>query len=143
MALPNGATKVARQFARAVIKRQWAELPPLFTADARAIHTPESLETAFGWKHLAPRLRQMHIDMTGESEEMVPELDPPKRFEVLEVEERDPPAGHDPAVPVGWVEVDFEPSEDSDFDQCYNCFLAFVDDAGPKITAYAIESSTE
>ena len=143
MALPQGAMKSAREFARAVIRRRWAELPPLFAADARSIHTPESLEAAFGWSHLGPRLRQMHMDMTGEPEDMVPELDPPKRFEVFEVEERDAPAGHDAAVPVGWVEVDFQPSEDSDFDQCYNCFLAFIDEAGPRITAYAIESSTE
>jgi hypothetical protein len=85
----------------------------------------------------------MHLDLTGEPEERVPDLDPPRRFEVFEVEERDPPAGHDPAVPVGWVEVDFQPSEDSEFDACYNCFLAFVDEGGPRVTAYAIESATE
>ena len=39
--------------------------------------------------------------------------------------------------------VDFQPSENSEFDYCYNCFLAFVDEGGPRIAAYAIESATE
>lgn len=26
---------------------------------------------------------------------------------------------------------------------CYNCFLAFIDEGGPRIAAYAIESATE
>ncbi len=85
----------------------------------------------------------MHIEQTGEPDDIVPELDPPKRFEVFEVEDREPPAGLDPSVPVGWVEVDFQPSEDSEFDVCYNCFLAFIDASGPRIAAYAIESATE
>ena len=143
MALPRGAMKLAREFARGVIRRRWAELPPLFAADARTPGTPESLEAAFGWARLGPRLRKMHLEMTGESEDDVPELDPPKRFEVFEVEEREPPAGLAASVPVGWVEVDFQPSEDSEFDVCYNCFLAFIDEGGPKIAAYAIESATE
>ncbi len=150
LVLPQGAMKVARQFARAVIKRRWMELSPLFAASAVAANTPESLEAAFGWAHLGPRLRQMHIDMTGEPEDLVPELDPPRRFEVFEVGNdyrgeplRQPPAGHDPSIPVGWVQVDFLPSEDSGFDQCYNCLLAFIDEAGPRITTYVIESATE
>jgi hypothetical protein len=97
------------------------------------------LAKELGWKELGPRLRREFMEATGESEDMVPELDPPKRFEIFEVEERDAPPNHDPQVPVGWVEVDFQPSEDSEFDVCYNCFLAFIEEGGPKICAYAIE----
>ena len=143
MAWKNGALKVAREFARAVIRRKWAELPPLFASAAPSAHTPESLEAAFGWKHLGPRLRQWHLAQTGETEEMVPDLDPPKRFEVFEVEEREPPLGLDPSLLVGWIEVDFMPAADSEFDVCYNCFLAFIDESGPRVAAYTIESATE
>lgn len=143
MTLPEAAEKAAGQFGRAVVRRKWADLSALFTASAQSVHTPDALEQAFGWKHLEPRLRRMHIDMTGESEDMVPVLDRPKRFEVFGVEGRAPPDGHDPAVPVTWMEVDFQPAEDSEFDVCYNLFLAFIDEGGPRVTAYAIESATE
>jgi hypothetical protein len=143
MSLPKGATKVAGEFARAVIRRKWADLLPLFTASARSRLTAELLAAEFGWDHLGPRFRREFIDESGAPEDQVPELDPPKRFEVFEVEERDPPAGHDPGIPVWWVEVDFYPSEDSEFDVCYNGFLAFVDEGGARITAHAIESAME
>jgi hypothetical protein len=143
MVSPTEAMAAAKVFARAVIRKKWLELSQLFASAAQFENTPEYLEAAFGWKRLGPKLRQMHIDITGEDEEMVPELDPPKRYEMFEVEERDLPVGHDLNVPLCWVEIDFQPSEDSEFDQCYNCFLAFIDEGGPRVTAYAIESATE
>ena len=143
MALPTGATEAAELFGRFVVRRKWAEMLPLFSAALAAQHTPQSLQAEFGWKSLGPRLRRMHLEATGEAEDIVPDLDPPKRFEVFEVEEREPPEGLAASVPFGWVEVDFQPSEDSEFDTCYNCFLAFIDEGGPRIAAYTIESATE
>ncbi|MDG3004999.1 hypothetical protein [Paludisphaera mucosa] len=143
MSLPKGAAKAAREFARAILRRKWDEVPPLCTTALRATLTVEALAAEFGWSALGPRLRREHIAATGEDEAMVPELDPPRRFEVFEVEERDPPAGHDPRIPLGWVEVDFLPSQGSEFDACYNCFLAFVDEAGPRVAAYDVEGATE
>ena len=143
MALPEGSTDAAEAFGRLVVRRKWAEILPLFAAALQSKHTPQSVQAEFGWKALAPRLRGMHIERTGEPEDIVPELDPPKRFEVFEVEEREPPSSLAPSVPFGWVEVDFLPSEDSEFDVCYTCFLAFVDESGPRIAEYAIESATE
>ena len=143
MELLNGAMAAAESFGRLVIRRKWAEILPFFSADLQKQHTAESLQSEFGWKSLGPRLRRMHIDLTGESEDVVPDLDPPRRFEVFEVEDRDPPIGLVPSSQSYWVEVDFQPSEDSDFDVCYNCFLAFIDEGGPRIAAFAIESATE
>lgn len=143
MALPEGSTNAAEVFGRLVVRRKWAEILPLFATALRSRHSPQSVQAEFGWKALGPRLRRMHIELTGEPGDSVPDLDPPRRFEVFEVEEREPPAGLAPLLPFGWVEVDFLPSEDSEFDVCYNCFLAFVDEAGPRIAAYAVESATE
>jgi hypothetical protein len=150
MPLPKGAKRVAREFARAIVRRKWDDIPPLLTAGLQARLSPASLAGEFGWDALEPRLRQMHADLTGEEPDPDDPLDPPRRFEVFEVEDevggepvRQPPAGHDSAVPVGWVEVDFLPDEDSAFDQCYNCLLAFVDEDGPRVTAYVIESATD
>jgi len=143
MTLPNGDTKTAREFARVVIRRRWLELPSLFASAVQPMHTPQSLESEFGWARLGPRLRQMHIAATGELAEDVPDLDPPKRYELFEVEEREAPSGHAPTVPVHWIEVDYQPAEDSEFDVCFNCFLAFFDKSGPRVAAYAIESAPE
>lgn len=141
MALPKGSTKVAREFARCIIRRKWEDALPLFSAVLQSRKSADDLASEFGWKQLGPRLRQMHIEMTGEDEEMVPDLDPPKRCEIYEDEQRDPPA--DLETFAGWIEVDFQPSEDSDFDVCYNCFLAIVEENGPRIAAYEIECATE
>lgn len=150
MPLPKGAERLGRQFGRAVVRRKWDEILPLVTAGLRERVTSATLADEFGWKTLEPRLRQMHEEITGEALDPNDPLDPPKRFEVYEVEDevggepvRQPPAGHDPSIAVGWLEVDVLPAEDSAFDQCYNCFLAIVDEDGPRITAYAIESATE
>ncbi|MFO0952455.1 MAG: hypothetical protein U0835_15165 [Isosphaeraceae bacterium] len=143
MSLPKGSTKTAREFARAVVRRKWEEILPLLSQSLRDRTTAESLADEFGWKQLGPRLRRMYIEESGEPEDIVPHLDPPKRFEVFEVEERDAPANLDPSVPFGWVEVDFQPGEDSGFDVCYNCFLAFVDEGGPRVAAFEIESAME
>ena len=143
MSFPKGATEVANKFARAVVRRKWADIVPLLSITAQAAFPADRLAAEFDWAILGPRLRREHIEASGESEDMVPELDRPKRFEVFEVEEREPPAGHNPAIPVVWVEVDFQPSEDSEFDVCYNCFLAFVDEDGLRIMSYAIESAME
>jgi hypothetical protein len=72
MSLPKGTTKVAREVARAIIRRRWQELLPLLADGLRSRVTVESLEAEFGWKTLGPRIRQMHIALTGEPEEMVP-----------------------------------------------------------------------
>jgi len=138
-----GTTEAASKFGRLVVRRKWAEILPLFTSALRRQHTPQTLEAEFGWKHLGPRLRQMFLAMTEAPEDQVPEIDPPKRFEVFEVEEREASNGYDANRPMTWIEVDFQPSEDSEFDECYNCFLAFVEEDGPKIAAYEIESATE
>ena len=143
MSLPQGSTKIAREFARAIVRRKWVDVLSLLTASLRATQTVELLASEFGWGGLGPRLRQQYITESGIPEEMVSELDPPKRFEIFEVEDRDAPIGQDATIPFGWVEVDFQPSEDSEFDRCYNCFLAFVEEDGPKITAYAIEDAME
>ncbi len=143
MSIPTGATEVASKFARAVVRRKWADIVPMLTTNAQSTFTAERLAAEFDWANLGPRLRREFIKASGESEDMVPKLDRPKRFEVFEVEERALPEGHDPAIPVGWVEVDFQPSEDSEFDVCYNCFLAFVDEDGPRITSFSIESAME
>lgn len=146
MPLPKGAKRVAR----AIVRQKWDDIPPLLTAELRDRVSPASLADEFGWNTLEPRLRQMHATLTGETPDPDDPLDPPRRFEVFEVEDevggepvRRPPDGHDPAVLVGWVEVDFLPTEDSAFDQCYNCFLAIVDEDGLRVTAYVIESATE
>jgi hypothetical protein len=96
--------------------------------DLRAQRTADSLAAEFGWKQLKPRLKQMHSDLTGEDLSTLPNLDPPKRYEEFEMVEgqRDPPPKLDPSVPFGWVEVDFYPSEDSEFDNCYNCLGLLV-----------------
>jgi hypothetical protein len=136
-----GATEVADKFARAVIRKKWPEILPLLTLTFQSQTTEISLGKEFGWKQLSERLRQDYLAMTGLSEDMVAKLDPPKRFEIFEVEDRDPPAGHDPKQPYQWIEVDFYPDEDSEFDVCYNCLLAIIDDEGAKITAYKIEDA--
>ena len=143
MGIPDGTIDAAECFGRFVIRRKWAEILHLFALDLQKQHTADSLQLEFGWKLLGPRLRRMHIDLTGESEDIVPHIDPPKRFEAFEVEDRDAPIGVVPSTEIYWVEVDFLPSEDSEFDVCYNCFLAFIDEGGPRIAAFAIESSTE
>lgn len=141
MSLPKDSTRIAEEFGRAVLSQEWAKLLPLFARQTK--RTQEGLEAEFGWEELGPRLRKKWAEETGEIEDIVPDLDPPERFEVFEVEDRDPPPGHDPKIPFGWVEVDFQPSEDSMFDVSYNCFLAFIDEGGPKITAYAIENAVD
>lgn len=143
MVIAKTTEEVANAFGRAVIRKKWGDILPLLAAGLKEHTTAESIAEEFGWLRLRERLRQMHIQLTGETDEMVPDLDPPKRFEVFEVEERDPPVGHDPSVPVTWMEVDFQPSEDSEFDACYNCFLAFVDEGVPRIMAFVIESATD
>ena len=143
MGIPKGAKTISREFARSIVRRKWAEMRPLCSTALQAQRSVDELATEFGWDQLGPRIRQLEADRTGEPIEAVPLYDPPRRFEVFEVEERDPPPGHDPAVRVGWVEVDFAPAEDSEFDYCYNCFLAIIDEDGPKISAYVIESATE
>jgi hypothetical protein len=135
--------EVATAFATAVVRKRWPEIIPLLSTSAKSKYTADSLAAEFGWKQLGARLRREFIEASGESEDMVPKLDPPKRFETFEVEDRDPPPGHDPKVPIVWIEVDFQPSEDSEFDVCYNCFLAFVDEGEPRIEAYSIESAME
>jgi hypothetical protein len=145
MAVPEDGIELAREFAKAVIRRRWAELLPLLSSTLRAQRTADSIGAEFGWKHLLPRLKQMHSDQTGEDVSTCPDIDPPKRFEEFEMVEgqREPPSNLDPSIPFGWVEVNFYPSEDSEWDNCYNCFLAVVDEGGPRVAAYAIESATE
>lgn len=145
MAVPDGGTELAREFARAVLRKRWADLLPILASNLQAQRTADDLAAEFGWKHLRRRLKQMHNEMTGENVDELPTLDPPKRFEEFEMEDgqREPPPGHDPSIPFGWVEVDFYPAEDSAFDTCYNCFLAVIDEGGPRVAAYCIESATE
>ncbi len=143
MALPKGVEKTARAFARAIIGKKWGVVLTLLAAELKEHTTAETLADEFGWDQLGPRLRQMHIALTREPDDAIPELDPPKRFEVFEVEERQPPAGLDSTIAVNWIEVDFQPAEDSEFDVCYNCFLAFVDEGAPRVIAFVIEIATE
>lgn len=150
MTLLKGAKRVAREFARAVVRRKWDDVLPLFTTNLRERITSAALADAFDWETLEPRLRQMHEAMTGETPDPDCPLDPPRRYEVYEVGNdyrgeplRPPPVEHDPAIPFCWMQVYFLPSEDSGFDECYNCFLAIVDEDGPRISSYDIESATE
>lgn len=150
MPLPKGAKQVAREFARSVIRQRWDDIPQLLTLALRGQTTSASLADEFGWENLEPRLQQRHTALTGEEADPDDPLAPPNRYEVFKVDDevsgepvRLPPAGHDPAVSVGWVEIDFHPDEESGFDDCYRCFLALIDEHGPKISAYQIESSTE
>lgn len=143
MTVPEQGTDLACEFAEAVLHRRWADLLPLLASELRAQRTAALLAADFGWKQLLPRLKQMHSDLTDEDPSTLPNLDPPKRFDVFEMEEgqRATPANLDPTIPFGWVEVDFYPSEDSEFDSCYNCFLVVIDEGGPRVAAYFIESA--
>lgn len=150
MSHPNGAKRVSREFAKAIIRRKWDDVLPLLASSLRARVSSASLAYEFGWGNLEPKLRQMHEAMTGETPDSENPLDPPRRYELYEHGNdyrgeplRPPPPGHDPSIPFGWMLVEFLPSEDSEFDQCYNCFLAIVDEDGPRISAYAVESPTE
>ncbi|MBI1323790.1 hypothetical protein GC170_11495 [bacterium] len=137
MSSDQDPTSVAESFANFVVKAKWAAILPLFSKSLVSEHTAESLADVLGWEVLGERLRQMHMEMSGEDEEMVPHLDPPERFEVYEEAEWDAPEEIEPDL--GWVEVDFLPSEESEFDTCFNCFLAMVDEDGPKIAAFEIQ----
>ncbi len=145
MPVPKGGSKLAKEFARAVIRQKWDDLVPLLSSRLQTERSAEELAHEFGWKQLGPRLKQMHSELTGEELDELPDLDPPRRFEVFEMDDdqRDPPANFDRSIPFGWVEIDFYPAEDSGFDTCYNCFLAVIDESGPRIAAYCIESATE
>lgn len=137
MSTDHNPTSVAEAFAQCVVTAKWAAILPLLSKSLASEHTAETLEDAFGWEVLDESLRQMHMEMSGEDEEMVPHLDPPDRFEVYEEAEWDAPEEIEPDL--GWVEVDFMPSEESEFDTCFNCFLAMVDEDGPKIAAFEIQ----
>lgn len=137
MTSEHDPASIAEAFDRCVVTAKWAEILPLLSKSLASEHTAETLEDAFGWEALGSCLRQMHMEMSGEDEEMVPHLDPPKRFEVYEEAVWDAPEGLEPDL--GWVEVDFLPSDESDFDTCFNCFLAMIDEDGPKIAAFEIQ----
>lgn len=146
MKMPEGALEAAERFADGVIAQRWTDLVKLFAASVRSRHSAESLEAAFHWDHLGPRLRQMFIAYSGEPAERVPHLDPPQRFDAFELGDdymgnplRNPPEGFEVGDTFGWVQIDFQPSEDSDFDECCCCFLAFIEEDGPKIIHYEID----
>lgn len=137
MSSDQDVMSVSETFANCVLTANWAAILPLFSKSLASEHTAVTLADSLGWDVLGERLRQMHMEMSGEDEEMVPHLDPPERFEAYEEAVWDAPEGIEPEL--GWVEVDFLPSENSEFDTCYNCFLAFVDEDGPKISAFEIQ----
>lgn len=144
MPLPDGSEDVAEAFADAVVNEKWDAIPPLLTAEARERLTPAA---AFGWAALGPKLRADWIAATGEAPDEVPERDRPARFEVYEVEDREPPAGHDPEVMVGWAVINFMPAEGGEFEVSYDsfdCYLTIVDhEDGPKVADYVIELVTD
>ena len=136
MSSDDDVTSVSETFANCVLAAKWAEILPLLSESLARRVTAETLASEFGWDTLSVRLREMFMEMSGEPEDMVPELDPPVRFEVYEDAEWDAPEGLEPEL--GWVEVDFLPDEESGFDTCYNCFLGFADENGPRIMAFEI-----
>lgn len=146
MNIPDGAIQAAEQFAAAVIEEQWSDVASFFAGSVRSRHSAEALETDLGWENLGPRLRQMYIEVSGESSESVPNLDPPEQFDAFEVGNdymgnpmRTPPEGFEVRDSFGWVEIDFSPSDDSGFDECYCLYLAFIEEDGPKIIHYEID----
>lgn len=126
MSLPLSSGTVAHPFAEAVVNEDWDTMFSLLSAVAQSKYPAPKLAKHFRWKQLDARLRREWIEESGESAEMVPELDPPARFEIFEHEHPEPPVDHDPAIPFGWMKIEFFPDEDSEFDLCYNCLLAFV-----------------
>ena len=136
MSSGHDVASVSDAFANCVLTENWPAILPLLSKQLARISTAESLADELGWDVLGERLRQMHMQVSGEDEEMVPQIAPPERFEVYEEAVWDAPEEIEPDL--GWVEVDFLPSEDSGFDTCYNCFLAMVEEGGPKIAAFEI-----
>lgn len=146
MKIPDGALQAAEKFAEALIEEQWTELTSHFAESVQSKHSSETLKSALGWENLGPRLRQMYIDLSGEAEESVPHLDPPEQFDAFELGDdymgnpmRNPPEGFDVGDSFGWVEIDFSPSDESGFDDCYSLYLAFIEEGGPKIIHYEID----
>jgi hypothetical protein len=139
MTTPGNNDKLAREFAEAVLRENWSGLSKLFAKSALSPSEAQSLAREFGWDQLGPRLRRMYAEMTGEPEDMIPHLDPPKRCVVFPAVNREPPAGLPPSVRVHFMGVHFLPGEDSGFDTCYDCFLSLIDENGPRVLAYDIE----
>lgn len=134
MSMVELAEAKATLFAKLILKKKWPGAAALFAAS-----TPEGVAEQFEWKKLKKRLHEEWIQATGIDPDIASDLDPPKRFEVFAMEDEPAPAGFE-AVPYCWIEVDFLPSEDSEFDHCYNAFLAFTGD-DPKIVAVRVDNN--
>lgn len=141
---------VSELFGNAVLSRDWAAARALFCPASRKRISDAELALAFGWENLAPQLKESWAEQTGEDEEDIPELDPPTRFEASELDGRDE-YGPEPVVEGGilpeeparaqctWVQIDFLPQEDSEFDVCYRCNLAMSEEDPAQIAGFSIE----
>jgi hypothetical protein len=148
---------VGEAFANAVCQEQWEDIYPLLSDSARAGLTAKAVEKQlvkqFSWGKLLPALKKAWNQETDEDVDDF-DLDPPALYEVYESEGRHEYSPK-PVFQTGltqptakqkaaWLQIEFLPDEDSEYDQCYRCYLCMINDAGQdKIAGYIVEPITD